>query len=416
MRAGEERVLGVALEVAARERMAVDVDGRREQHVRLLAPRLDAEPLARPRARARGSTSRRARCRTGSRRRPARPLFARAPLGPSVTFSGGMPSRSTPRSVPQVDARDQRRLLVERSARRPASRSRSLMAWNPLPRCGDGTTSTARSRSSPAPAAASVGPSSQRFAGEGMRVVAADIEADALAETVDGLDGDRARFVADVARLRRRRRARRPHVRDVRAVDVLCNNAGVFAGGLMWERPPRDFAWTLGVNLWGILHGDPRVRAAHARGRNAGAHREHGVDGRAVHERVLGPVHRVEVRGARPRPNASRTTCASIGAPIKVSAVVPAAVDTRIGDVGPQPARRRSRRRAPTTRQFVEQALTDLTHDPGRAARRGRGDDRRRDPHRAVPRPDQAELRAADPEPRRRARRTTSCRRCPNFD
>ena len=51
------------------------------------------------------------------------------------------------------------------------------------------------------------------------------------------------------------------------AVDVLCNNAGVFAGGLMWERPPSDFTWTLGVNLWGILNGDPRVRAAHDRGR-----------------------------------------------------------------------------------------------------------------------------------------------------
>ena len=49
-------------------------------------------------------------------------------------------------------------------------------------------------------------------------------------------------------------------------VDVLCNNAGVFAGGLIWERPPSDFEWTLGVNLWGILHGVrafvPRMIAA----------------------------------------------------------------------------------------------------------------------------------------------------------
>ena len=64
-------------------------------------------------------------------------------------------------------------------------------------------------------------------------------------------------------------------------VDVLCNNAGVFAGGLMWERPPSDFEWTLGVNLWGILHGIrafvPRMIAAG----NARPHREHGVDGRA---------------------------------------------------------------------------------------------------------------------------------------
>ena len=30
---------------------------------------------------------------------------------------------------------------------------------------------------------------------------------------------------------------------------VLCNNAGVFQGGLLWERTPADFEWTLGVNF-----------------------------------------------------------------------------------------------------------------------------------------------------------------------
>ena len=35
---------------------------------------------------------------------------------------------------------------------------------------------------------------------------------------------------------------------------VLCNNAGVFQGGLTWECSTADFEWTLGVNLWGILH------------------------------------------------------------------------------------------------------------------------------------------------------------------
>ena len=38
-------------------------------------------------------------------------------------------------------------------------------------------------------------------------------------------------------------------------VDVLCNNAGVFVGGLLWERSTDDFEFTLGVNLHGILHG-----------------------------------------------------------------------------------------------------------------------------------------------------------------
>jgi len=38
-------------------------------------------------------------------------------------------------------------------------------------------------------------------------------------------------------------------------VDVVCNNAGVFVGGVIWERPAADFEFVLGANLWGILHG-----------------------------------------------------------------------------------------------------------------------------------------------------------------
>ena len=108
----------------------------------------------------------------------------------------------------------------------------------------------------------------RRFAAEQMRVVAADIEA-------DGAGRDRRRA-------RRARAASSPtssNFDDVDALaehayetfgatDVLCNNAGVFAGGFMWERPPSDFEWTLGVNLWGILHAHPRLRAAHDRGRD----------------------------------------------------------------------------------------------------------------------------------------------------
>ncbi len=38
-------------------------------------------------------------------------------------------------------------------------------------------------------------------------------------------------------------------------VDLLCNNAGVFVGGFLWERSSADLDFVLGVNLWGILHG-----------------------------------------------------------------------------------------------------------------------------------------------------------------
>ena len=36
---------------------------------------------------------------------------------------------------------------------------------------------------------------------------------------------------------------------------VVCNNAGVGGGGLMWQVPEADWAWILGVNLMGVVHG-----------------------------------------------------------------------------------------------------------------------------------------------------------------
>jgi NAD(P)-dependent dehydrogenase (short-subunit alcohol dehydrogenase family) len=91
------------------------------------------------------------------------------------------------------------------------------------------------------------------FAAEGMHVVAADIDVDTATATADAIDG---RAVAvDVSD---------PTSVDALAedafgafgqVDVLCNNAGVFQGGRTWEPSLDDWHWTIGVNLYGIVHG-----------------------------------------------------------------------------------------------------------------------------------------------------------------
>lgn len=39
------------------------------------------------------------------------------------------------------------------------------------------------------------------------------------------------------------------------AIHIACNNAGVFAGGLLWEESLADYQWQLDVNLWGVIHG-----------------------------------------------------------------------------------------------------------------------------------------------------------------
>jgi NAD(P)-dependent dehydrogenase (short-subunit alcohol dehydrogenase family) len=39
------------------------------------------------------------------------------------------------------------------------------------------------------------------------------------------------------------------------AAHLLFNNAGVGAGTTVWESTLEDWQWTLGVNLWGVIHG-----------------------------------------------------------------------------------------------------------------------------------------------------------------
>ncbi|MEW6694283.1 putative oxidoreductase SadH [Tepidimonas thermarum] len=39
------------------------------------------------------------------------------------------------------------------------------------------------------------------------------------------------------------------------APHFVFNNAGVAAGGLVWENTLADWQWVLGVNLWGVIHG-----------------------------------------------------------------------------------------------------------------------------------------------------------------
>jgi NAD(P)-dependent dehydrogenase (short-subunit alcohol dehydrogenase family) len=39
------------------------------------------------------------------------------------------------------------------------------------------------------------------------------------------------------------------------APNLVFNNAGVGAGGLIWETTAQDWEWVLGVNLWGVVYG-----------------------------------------------------------------------------------------------------------------------------------------------------------------
>ncbi len=94
-----------------------------------------------------------------------------------------------------------------------------------------------------------------RCAAEGMRVVAADIEQTALDETVALAGGETIGVVTDVSDAASVAELADRAYDAFGAVHLLCNNAGVFQAGVLWERTDADWNWVLGVNLWGIIHG-----------------------------------------------------------------------------------------------------------------------------------------------------------------
>src|SRR4051812_41980156 len=97
-----------------------------------------------------------------------------------------------------------------------------------------------------------------RFAAEQMRVVLADVEADALAGAEKELRDSGAEVVAvptDVSNGDEVDALARAAVDAFGAVHVVCNNAGVGGGGAMQTLTEADWQWVLGVNLWGVIHG-----------------------------------------------------------------------------------------------------------------------------------------------------------------
>jgi NAD(P)-dependent dehydrogenase (short-subunit alcohol dehydrogenase family) len=92
----------------------------------------------------------------------------------------------------------------------------------------------------------------------GMNVVLADVQDEPLAAAARELEGLGAavlavrcdvRHAAEVEALGAATQARfgAPH--------VVFNNAGVGAGGLIWEHSARDWDWVMGVNVMGVAHG-----------------------------------------------------------------------------------------------------------------------------------------------------------------
>ena len=203
---------------------------------------------------------------------------------------------------------------------------------------------------------------------EGMRVVIADVELNALEESaaevetagsevlVVPTDVSRADQVDDLANLAYERFG---------AVHLLCNNAGVFQAGITWQRELADWEWVMGVNFWGVLHGIrsfvPRMLGG-------------GDEGHVVNTSSLAGL----ISGGYSAPYiASKfavlglTECLAHdlraeGTRIGASVLIPGLVDTKIAySTRNRPDEPPSEAQAPD-HHMVEQALRDLTAKSGR--------------------------------------------------
>lgn len=99
---------------------------------------------------------------------------------------------------------------------------------------------------------------SRLAAREGMKLVMADVQADALepaAAEVAGLGAEVLSFRCDVSRAAEVEALGAATLQRFGTPHLVINNAGVGAGGLIWEHTPADWDWVLGVNLMGVAHG-----------------------------------------------------------------------------------------------------------------------------------------------------------------
>lgn len=199
------------------------------------------------------------------------------------------------------------------------------------------------------------------FAGAGLRVVVGDIEPAAAQESaamVVDAGGDARGVAVDVTEA-----ASVEALRDVAdalgGADVVCNNAGVFAGGTIWERPVADFEWVMGVNFYGILHGIRAfVPGMIERGRPG--HVVNTISAAGLFPSAYSAPYTASKFAALALTECLAGELAAAGAPIGVTALCPGAVRTAIGSS--ERNRPSATRTAPSpSSEFIDEALRETT-------------------------------------------------------
>ncbi len=207
----------------------------------------------------------------------------------------------------------------------------------------------------------------------GMQLVLADVQpldtiaaevralgADAICEHCDVRDGAQVDALAQSA------------MRRFGLIHLVFNNAGVGAGGLVWESTQADWEWVLGVNLWGVIHG---VRAFTplmlACAKQDPAYQGHIVNTASMAGLLAPPmmgIYNVSKHAVVALTETLYHDLKLVDAPVGVSLLCPYFVPTGIGhsaDVRPDDARSAD---APTRSQQVAQASLEKAVASGKVS------------------------------------------------
>ncbi|MCX8499925.1 MAG: SDR family NAD(P)-dependent oxidoreductase [Caulobacteraceae bacterium] len=107
----------------------------------------------------------------------------------------------------------------------------------------------------------------------GAKLVIADIRDEPLAQALAELTaagGDVLAIKTDVSKYEEVEALAQAAVNRFGKVNLIFNNAGVFASGLTWETSIEEYDWVIGVNLKSVINGikaDPRnatIRLPHS--------------------------------------------------------------------------------------------------------------------------------------------------------
>ena len=174
----------------------------------------------------------------------------------------------------------------------------------------------------------------ERCAQVGMRVVLAGINEQTLLQASQELKAEGASVLAvqtDVSKAGDVEALAQKAFDTYGAVHLLFNNAGVGAGTIIWESTLADWEWTIGVNLWGVIHGIrafvPRMLEQDTEG--------HIVNTASIAGLTSGPglgIYKVTKYGVVTLSETLYHELALRGAKIKTSVLCPGFVKTRIMD------------------------------------------------------------------------------------